>query len=285
MSSTLMSLVLVLAAATAPSSDDDGPKAAAQATGSTVVVEIQEVVDQQDAVDEIADEEPAAAGTGGNGDSAAPASPEAVAASVSGDGSVIACQMTPEAPENPFVQACGGEVSDEEAPEDPEEEADEPEPVIITVSASDFAELPLAPAEFGVQPDPADGAWTVVNMDTIAYASDDPQVVSTQVLGFPVAVRATPVEFAWDFGDGSDPLVTTDPGAPYPDHTVAYAYTEPVEEVTVSLTTTWVGEFQVGGQGPWIPIAGTAQTSSESAAFEVVEVTTRLVPGPRTGSS
>ncbi|WP_139177615.1 hypothetical protein [Ruania alba] len=168
-----------------------------------------------------------------------------------------------------------------EAPEDPEEEADEPEPVIITVSESDFAELPLAPAEFGVQPDPADGAWTVVNMDTIAYASDDPQVVSTQVLGFPVAVRASPVEFAWDFGDGSDPLVTTDPGAPYPDHTVAYAYAQPVEETRVSLTTTWVGEFQVGGQGPWIPIAGTAQTTSESAAFEVVEVTTRLVPGPQ----
>ncbi|UFU04994.1 hypothetical protein [Ruania halotolerans] len=168
---------------------------------------------------------------------------------------------------------------DEEESEDVEDAPEDDEPVIITVTESDFAELPIVPGEVRIQPE--DQSWTLVNIDTIAFTSGDQQVLSTQVLGFPVAVRATPVEFVWDFGNGSEPLVTTDPGARWPDHTVSYVYTRPVDEVSVSLTTTWVGEFQVNGQGPWIPIAGTAQTVSESDSFSVEEVSTRLVPGPR----
>ncbi|QOR72277.1 hypothetical protein IM660_08630 [Ruania alkalisoli] len=175
---------------------------------------------------------------------------------------------------------CDDRPSDEEPVDEGDgEEADDPEPVIISVSASDFAELPLVPGRVRVQPEGQ--SWTVVNLDTIAYTAGDPQVLSVQVLGFEVAVRATPVEFSWDFGDGSVPVVTTDPGLPFPDHTVAHAYSAVAEERRVSLTTTWVGEFQVAGQGPWIPIAGTAQTVSVSDPFEVVEVRTRLVPGPQ----
>ncbi|WP_159620412.1 hypothetical protein [Ruania rhizosphaerae] len=174
---------------------------------------------------------------------------------------------------------CDDRPTDEEPVDADEEQPDAPEPVIISVSASDFVELPLVPAQVRVQPEGQ--SWTVVNLDTIAYTSGEAQVLSTQVLGFDVAVRATPVEFAWDFGDGSDPVVTSDPGLPFPDHTVAHAYSAVAEERRVSLTTTWVGEFQVAGQGPWIPIAGTAQTTSVSDPFEVLEVRTRLVPGPQ----
>ncbi|QOR69335.1 hypothetical protein IM660_11545 [Ruania alkalisoli] len=194
------------------------------------------------------------------------------------DGPDGMCVVTDDAVPVAGLVPCDDRPTDDEPAEDGEE-ADDPVPVIILVSASDFAELPLVPAQVRVQPEGQ--SWTVVNLDTIAYTSGDPQVLSTQVLGFEVAVRATPVEFAWDFGDGSDPVVTTDPGLPYPDYTVAHAYSAVAEERRVSLTTTWVGEFQVAGQGPWIPIAGTAQTTSVSDPFEVLEVRTRLVPGPQ----
>ncbi|UFU01822.1 PKD domain-containing protein [Ruania suaedae] len=196
------------------------------------------------------------------------------------DGPDGMCVVTDDVAPVAGLVPCDDRPGDEEPAEDDEAEdaPDEPAPVIITVSASDFAELPLVPG--GVQIQPENRSWTAVNIDTIAYTSGDPQVLSTQVLGFDVAVRATPVEFAWDFGDGSDPLVTTDPGLPYPDHTVSHIYAAAAEEVSVALTTTWVGEFQVAAQGPWIPIAGTAQTTSVSDPFSVEEIRTRLVPAP-----
>ncbi|MCV2396539.1 hypothetical protein OEB99_19690 [Actinotalea sp. M2MS4P-6] len=46
------------------------------------------------------------------------------------------------------------------------------------------------------------------------------------------------------------------------------------------MTTTWAGEFQVGGGGPWLPVVGTATTTSEPVAFEVVEAPAYLVSGP-----
>lgn len=149
-------------------------------------------------------------------------------------------------------------------------------PVTVTLSAEDFRRLPLAPSTPSYQP--ADGRG-LVNMPLVVFTDPSPQTLTTTVLGVPVTVRATPVQFTWDFGDGGSPLVTTDPGAPYPDHTVARPYGAP-GEYAVRLVTTWRGEFQVAGAGPWIPVDRTATTSSAPFTTTVEEAVPRLVSQP-----
>lgn len=149
-------------------------------------------------------------------------------------------------------------------------------PVAVTLSAEDFRRLPLTASTPSYQP--ADGRG-LVNMPLIVYTDPSPQLLPTTVLGTPVVVRATPVQYTWDFGDGSPPLGTGDPGAPYPDHTVSHPYGAP-GQYSVHLTTTWRGEFQVIGTGPWLPVQGTATTTSPAFTTTVEEAVPRLVARP-----
>ncbi|WP_127131420.1 hypothetical protein [Georgenia sp. SYP-B2076] len=137
-------------------------------------------------------------------------------------------------------------------------------PVVVT--REDLQRLPIAPGALVVQPD---RGWVLVNMDTIVWVETGAQTFSTVVLDTPVQVRVEPVDYTWGFGDGSAPLRTTDPGAPYPDHSVSHPYTRAAADARVTLTTRWVGEFQVDGSGVWQPVAGFATTQESSAPFEV----------------
>ena len=138
------------------------------------------------------------------------------------------------------------------------------DPVAATVlTAVDFARLPLSASAPRLQP--ADGHG-LVGMDLVVYTDPTQQTLTTIVLGVPVVVRAVPTRYAWDFGDGTPPLVTTDPGHPYPghpypEHTTARAYAS-AGTYQLTLTTTWSGTYQVAGAGPWFPVLGTAVTTS-----------------------
>ena len=168
-----------------------------------------------------------------------------------------------ERPEGSWFQAGPGGC-----PEDVEPE--------IRLSVEDFRRLPLSASVASYQPSTGTG---LVNMELIVFTDPAPQVLQTTVLDTPVTVRATPAQFSWDFGDGTGPLVTTDPGAPYPEFRVFHVYREPGDYL-VQLTTTWSGQFQVDGQGPWYPVTGTAQTTSLAYPETVVEAKSRLVDGP-----
>ncbi|MBX9244030.1 PKD domain-containing protein [Actinotalea ferrariae] len=145
----------------------------------------------------------------------------------------------------------------------------------IVLSAEEFRRLPLTASVPSFQPGDGRG---LVNMDLIAFTDPAPQVLTTSVLGVPVTVRATPAQFSWDFGDGSAPFVTSDPGRPWPDHTVGHPYARP-GSYSVQLTTTWTGEYQVDGAGPWLVVDGTAQTTSPPFPATVEEARARLVAG------
>ncbi|MDO8106029.1 hypothetical protein Q6348_02330 [Isoptericola sp. b441] len=153
-------------------------------------------------------------------------------------------------------------------PEDP--------PAEVVVSASDFAELPLEPLPVHVQP--ARGS-AVVGMDLIMYTEPAPQILSTTILGVPVTITATPVRYVWDQGDDQPLLVTTDPGRPYPDQTVARPFRRH-GDYDVTLTTTWTGTYQVDAAGPQHPIAGVATTTSRPFHIHVVELHAHLVANP-----
>jgi hypothetical protein len=144
---------------------------------------------------------------------------------------------------------------------------------IPAAAARAFQEMQITPSEVNVQP--PDG-WTLVNVDTIAFTEKQPRTMSTSLFGIPVEIRALPTNYSWDFGDGSTPLVTTDPGAPYPAHTVAHAYAKP-GAATISLTTTWRGQFRLAGEPTWHDVAGEGTTVSSSDSLEILEARARLV--------
>lgn len=144
---------------------------------------------------------------------------------------------------------------------------------IPAAAARAFQEMQIAPSEVNVQP--PDG-WTLVNVDTIAFTDREPRRVSTELFGIPVEIRAVPSDYSWDFGDGTAPLSTTDPGAPYPEHTIAHAYAKQ-GTATISLTTRWGGQFRLAGEPTWRDVPGEATTVSASGSLEILEARARLV--------
>jgi hypothetical protein len=145
---------------------------------------------------------------------------------------------------------------------------------LTTEAERALATLTISPSPVSVQP--PDG-WTLVNIPTITHTTDDPQDLATTLLGIPVTLRVDPDTFAWDYDDATPPLVTTDPGAPYPDHTVHHTYTQPADQVTITLTTTWTARFRITGAPTWTPVTGTATTTSTADPLRVYEARSRLV--------
>lgn len=166
-------------------------------------------------------------------------------------------------PIGPWVQIDNGGC-----PEDP--------PAEVIVTATDFAALPLQPSPAHLQP--GDGR-AIVGMDLIMYTDPTPQVLETTILGVPVTITATPSAYSWDQGDGQPPLVTTDPGKPYPHQTVARPFIRH-GDYAVTLTTTWTGTYRINGTGPEHPITGAATTPSDPFQVHVVEVHSHLVANP-----
>lgn len=130
-------------------------------------------------------------------------------------------------------------------------------PAVPVVTESDFRSLGIEPLVAHIGPP---GGWIPVGIDMIAWAESKEQTFDVAMLGQAVKVRATPVKYVWDFGDGTV-LTTTFPGREYParDVSMRYAYQGWYE---VSLVTQFSGEYSVNG-GPWQPIAGTVSVASE----------------------
>ncbi len=141
------------------------------------------------------------------------------------------------------------------------------------LTAEDFRRLPLPAPVLNVQP-AAD--WVLVNKETIVYTDPSAVTLTTDLLGYQVTVEATPTRFTYDFGDGTRPLVTTDPGAPYPAFDTFHVYRD-LGTRLITLTTQWSGRYQIAGSPAWRDVDGTAQTTTTSASFEVVERTSKLV--------
>ena len=129
--------------------------------------------------------------------------------------------------------------------------------VIPVMTLADFRRLPLPPGTTTVEP----GTGRVlINVPTNVYATAEPLVLQTTLIGQPVTVRATPASYTWDFGDGATLGPTTDPGAAYPAMTTTHTYTAPGDH-SITLTTAYAGEYAVNG-GPYQPIDGQAEVTT-----------------------
>jgi hypothetical protein len=140
------------------------------------------------------------------------------------------------------------------------------------MSLADFQRLPLPAGTPNVEPS---NGYTLVSIPTNVYAEAGPVTLDTQLIGFPVQVRATPSRFAWTFGDGGAHGPTEEPGAAYPALTITHEFARS-GRYPITLTTYYSGEYSVAG-GPWLPIAGEAQVSSEPVDVEALAGRNRLV--------
>lgn len=146
-------------------------------------------------------------------------------------------------------------------------------PVVITVTLSAFKRMPVKPLQASAGP--ADG-WLPVNMVNVLHTDPQVQDLDVELLGTPVTIRATPVTYHWDLGDGNT-ITTTDSGKPYPSEVISGSYTyEGWYDVT--LTTTFAGRFSVDG-GEWHDIDGTTDIASDPIPIYAKSLESRLVDG------
>ena len=144
---------------------------------------------------------------------------------------------------------------------------------VPAMTAEDFRRLPLPAPTLVKQPE---GDWVLVNIETIVRTDPAPVVLTTDLLGYQVEVEARPGVFTYDFGDGSEPLVTRDAGSAWPDFTTHHVYEQP-GQASITLTTTWTGRYRLVGTEDWLDVAGTARTTTTGPAFRIEERTSRLV--------
>lgn len=123
----------------------------------------------------------------------------------------------------------------------------------------EFQNFDIPPSVIHSSPD----GWGVSQRKTGFWADSSAREFDMTLLGVPVRVRATPVEYRWDFGDGQSE--TTNSAGTRPregeDPSFAHVYRK-AGTYTVRLTTVYRGEFSVDGGG-WMPIAGRAAIASE----------------------
>jgi len=130
-----------------------------------------------------------------------------------------------------------------------------------------FHTMNLTPTGINLSP-PNKGA--IYNLPLITYTSNTPITTTTTLLTTTVLIKATPTTYTWDWGDGTPPLTTTNPGGPYPNFDTSHAYQQ-LGNFTITLTTTWKGTYSTTNGNTWIPIPGTATTTQTTNPITVVE--------------
>lgn len=158
---------------------------------------------------------------------------------------------------------------------------------VAGVSLSEYTVLPIAASR--VEADL--GGFGLRNGVTNVWAVADEQELEAEVLGRGVLVRAKPISYSFDYGDGSATRVTSKPGGPLPDRVLqdaatafetetatSHRYTE-TGTYSLQVVTTFTGEYQVAGGG-WVPIPGTTQVASDPFTVDIWRTKHLHVSGP-----
>lgn len=113
-----------------------------------------------------------------------------------------------------------------------------------------------------------------VGVPTLVHAAQTSRTVNVVVLGVSVPIRLVAQSFSFGFDDGSLPLVTDDPGGPYPVRTNQHTYTEEQESVGITLETTWGASVVNPFTGEVLSVDGVVVTREVSRSFAVVRART-----------
>ncbi len=131
-------------------------------------------------------------------------------------------------------------------------------PPVPTVTEHDFQNFTIPPSV--PHSWPAD--WGVAHRRTAFWADSATRYIDLTLLGQAVTVRATPVSYQWDFGDGARKNMKTPGSKPrtLDRASLFHVYQRPAK-VSVRVITTYTGEYRVGNGG-WQDIPGTAAVAS-----------------------
>ena len=143
------------------------------------------------------------------------------------------------------------------------------------VSIDDIAEL-FAPEPRILSDDEGRG---VRNAETNFYTEGEVRTLRTTMNGEEVDLRLTPIQYIWDYGDGSAPHVTSVPGSAQPGFDVPTATSHVYEETgayPVTLTTVYVGEVRYAG-GDWQRIDGQITRTAAPETADIWTTSTRNV--------
>lgn len=163
------------------------------------------------------------------------------------------------------------------APEPPNGgEAAEP---AVVITLEDFQSQPIIAAEVVSEPN----NFGLLGGHNNVWANAEEQEFTFDTLGDQVTIRAWPVAYDWNYGDGTTRTTqTAGNSVPESDWLMVETPTSHVYGATgdynVILTTRFNGDYSVNG-GPWIPIAGQAAVQSEPHLISIWRSDNRLVDG------
>lgn len=148
-------------------------------------------------------------------------------------------------------------------------------PRIAAMIQTEFQKLPIAAGTAAAQPSP----HTLRGAETNFFAAALEQHFEITLLGQQVHVTAKPVQYAWNYGDGTSLEPQIAAGAPLPEDrwgertSTSHVYTQTGDFAAV-LTTHFQGTYSVNG-GPPLPIPGQGQFSSAPQPVSVWRSVTR----------
>ncbi len=148
-------------------------------------------------------------------------------------------------------------------------------PRIAGMIQSEFQKLPINAGAVTSQPSP----HTLRGAETNFYANTIEQQFDVTILGQKVHIVATPVEYTWNYGDGTIVGPQPSAGGALPEGQwgektrTSHAYAQ-TGDFNVVLTSHFRGTYSVNG-GPPLPIPGQGSFSSAPVAVSVWRSVTR----------
>jgi hypothetical protein len=150
---------------------------------------------------------------------------------------------------------------------------------VITVPdiiETEFQEIDIPGQKINMWPN----GWAVAHRKTAFWATGGTRIADITLLGQPVRIRATPVQYRWDFGDGAKETRRTPGARPRSLDRAKFTHEyRAVQKVRVSLTTIYHGEYSVSG-GPMTPIAGDVGVTTQTDPIQIYRFHKYLVSGP-----
>ncbi|MHA7281815.1 PKD domain-containing protein [Arthrobacter sp. TMS2-4] len=148
-----------------------------------------------------------------------------------------------------------------EPPTPPVEGAEVPEEAPIVITLEEFQKQPVLAATIVSQP----SNFGLRNAHSNIYAHAQEQEFTFEFQDAAIVLKARPVSYQWDYGDGTSATTTT-PGGPvdgaaFDTRTpTSHQYTH-TGDFELTLTTFFAGDYSVDG-GPFQPVAGEAAVVS-----------------------